>query len=244
MNVQLDNELKKIDEIIRNLDDSQQLFIFHESLKESTAIETGKAHSLHGRDLSILAAIDAIMNGLEGAGLSLPVDRELLVFLGLNLSKLAAVGTNIPEARNILANYFSIFAGILMFDDIENMALEAYNKIEYTNTNVIHVYKINNIYMPASMVLSYISNELQEGASMIMARAAAKAYISTSAADHVIEAWLQNKWRHGANEGHTGYISGYYSMGEWPRVASKISATTRVQIAFLGSFISFIDKMF
>lgn len=184
------------------------------------------------------------MSGLEGAGLSSPVNRESLVFLGLNLSNLAAVGTHIPEARNILADYFSIFAGMLMFDDVENMAREAYNQIEYTNTNVIHVYKINNIYMPASMVLSYISNELEEGANMIMARAAAKAYINVSAADKVITDWLENKWRHGANENRPGYISGYYSMGEWPRVASKISSTTRVKITFLGSFISFIDKMF
>jgi len=52
-----------------------------------------------------------------------PASRELLTFMGLNLAN-GAVGNG---NSGPLENYFSIFAGMLMFDDVVNMAKEAEN---------------------------------------------------------------------------------------------------------------------
>ena len=86
---------------------------------------------------------------------SLIINRELLSFLALNLNPSAAAAS----AKGPLENYFSIFAGLLMFDDVKNMALEA-AKIAQENTHIhqIHLYNLNGIYVPASMILSYVSD--------------------------------------------------------------------------------------
>jgi len=70
--------------------------------------------------MNILSFID-YMDTASIEDFSLVINRDLLNFLALNLSPNAAAAS----AKGPLEDYFSIFAGLLMFDDVHNIALEA-----------------------------------------------------------------------------------------------------------------------
>jgi hypothetical protein len=78
-----------------------------------------------------------------------------------------------------------------MFDDAENMAKEALNQIQYTNLNKIHVYQLNNMYVPASMLLTYISDEIQK-ASQFALEDIANVEIDVKGAENTIINWLND----------------------------------------------------
>lgn len=116
---ELENEAKKMDV------PDEDLFIYHESLKlygtmELTDENGRKATKFHGRDMLALNMLDELysLSGLDDTVKLL--DKEALKGVLLNLSDLA-VGSSMKTS---IENYFSIFAGMLMFSDIRNMALE------------------------------------------------------------------------------------------------------------------------
>ena len=146
-----------MDDLLRAANSEEPFFIYHESLKLHSSVETGKTKGFSGRELNILNGLDTVYSVLQTNGLATPTTKEALHFLALNLAPSAAAPN---ETIDIVEQYLAKFIGLLMFDDAENMAKEALNEIQYTNLNKIHVYELNNIYVPASMLLTYISEEI------------------------------------------------------------------------------------
>lgn len=218
----LDNYLKQLDTPIKDI------FIYHESLKLYGTVESGTIREFDGRELVILSYIDE-MYSLGGlSGLQLP-DQDALIFIAANLAK-SAVGAS---ARGPLEKYFSIFAGLLMFDDVKNIALEAANTLQYENVTNIHLYNLNGIYVPASLLLTYTHKAILDSTNELLAGRAANAHISTSGAEKVIDDWLQ------ANSPYKGTNF----KGEWGPVADKVLSGTKVRITFFASFINFINNL-
>jgi len=81
-----------------------------------------------------------------------PPDKENLYFLALNLADAASGNADVRES---LRYYLSIFAGLIMFEDVERIALDIKAGLTTSVVKNIHLYKLNGIYVPSSMILSY-----------------------------------------------------------------------------------------
>ena len=217
----------------------ENLFIYHETLKLHSSMETGntKTAGFEGRNLNILTYID-FMDSAAVDDFTLPMSRNELAFLALNLIP----GAVAEEAREPLEEYFSLFAGLLMFDDIRNMALEAVHKASYSNTHIkqIHLYNLNGIYVPASMLLTYISNEVIGASEYVKNGIAAKATINVPATNAKYEAWKEGRL-HGNNE--RDYVVNELRPEHWEAVGAYSASNTKVLITFLSAFKMFIANL-
>lgn len=230
----VDDTIRKIEEIghklnKENLDD---FFIFHESLKLYSSIETGKSKKFDGRNMVILSYIDYMLAALEAAGLSSPLTRDMLVFLALNLSDNAVGQGNIGP----LENYFSIFAGLLMFDDVANMAREAISQLPSQGVQQIHLYNLNGIYVPASLLLSQVGEALQKAGEE--AKYAATATINYGEANSAINKWST---RTSTNKEHFGEPR--LNPEDWQSMGAAVASGTTISISFMASFLEFIKNL-
>lgn len=237
MNNNLAEVAKEIDNILDKYDGIKDLFIYHESLKLYARLEEhkmGKEEGLKGRNLTILNALDRIYSlaGLDDLKL---LDKDVLYSIAINLPA-GAIAQNL---KGSIENYLSMFAGMLMFDDIANMGREIVNQttLEIINTEhvkQIHLYLINDIYYPGSIILTYIADALKKGYNKISSSDTAMAEIDTSEADSDIATYLNEH----------PYGSGTYNIDTWEKLwkdnANKISSHIKVQIYFLASFITFL----
>ena len=229
MNQNINTVIGKLEEKLKELNNNNlgNFFIFHESLKLYSSIETGVnkkfgESGFGGRNMNILSYIDFMLSACDAAGISTPASRDLLIFLALNLSDLAVGSGN----SGPLEKYFSIFAGLLMFDDVTNMAMEATQNLPETSIKQVHLYNLNGVYVPASMVLSYVSDALKIGAQE--ATYAAKASINSSGASKAIDDW----W----NPDHL-------RPEHWQQMGEAVASKTKVKIAFMSAFLNFIEKL-
>jgi len=96
--------------------------------------------------------------------------------------------------KTSVENYFSIFAGMLMFSDIRNMALELGKetemKIQYASTKNIHLYLLNDTYYPASYILTNVYQALKSGVKTLSVKDGAKASINTNGATTSIKTYV------------------------------------------------------
>lgn len=236
MNEKILSSIDKLEEQLKEIEHAsdEEFFIFHESLKLYSSIETGvykkwNGHAgFSGRYMNILSALDFVYSMMESAGITTPATRDELAFIALNLSTEAVGQGN----KNPLERYFSLFAGMLMFDDMINMAKEATNQLENSNIKQVHLYNLNGIYVPASMIMGYAYDAITEACKVVDNGYAAKATIESQNADKIISNWLDNR-KNGAR----------YSAGEWNRVGSAVASATKVKISFMAAFLVFIDKL-
>lgn len=239
----LNNMNKEIDKLIRatekNMQDLKELdldnmFIFHESLKLSSSAETGRNKQnggFSGRNMSIMSYIDSLYTMSDS--MTMPLDRTALGFLSLNLVP-GAVAESMKEP---LEQYLSLYAGMVMFDDLANMAKEAASMINAFSPSgkimQIHLYNLNGIYVPASMILSYISDAVDTTYSQIVSDAAAKVTI-TASANQTYAQYLTIR-----NSGNPFNLT----PDTWQSVAADSASNTKISITFLASFKAFIEKL-
>jgi hypothetical protein len=150
----------------------------------------------------------------------------------MNLSKLA-LGHGL---KGLIEDYLSIFAGMLMFDDLQNMALEATGKLTQGRIKQVHLYNVNGIYLPSSYILTKIYESLVASVGYIDSGKAAKVSISTGGADEVIAQYLQKKYWDGNN-----YVARYPEI--WEDTANKVIKGIDINITFLISFIDFLKDL-
>ena len=144
-------------------------------------------------------------------------------------------------SRASVCGVFVNLAGLLMFDDVRNMALEAVHQASYgSNIKQIHLYNLNGIYVPASMLLTYVSNEVMGASQYVKEGMAAKATISVPAVNKQYEAWKQGQL-HGDNERE--YKTNELRPEHWQAVGAESASTTKVTITFLAAFQKFIDNL-
>ena len=234
MNKLIETELKQLDQAI-DLEEGKRIFIYHESLKLYVRAEEHKTSKFEGRELNILTALDMLYSMNDFGGLFLP-NQEIFYNLVLNLSDLA-VG---KEMRGEVEDYLSIFAGMLMFDDLQNMAKElaykATNKLQYSHIDNIHLYLLNDTYYPSSMILSNIYQELLATSNVIdfsSVEQSAQAIIDVSGADSTIDSYVKKHLKP-----HSGY-----SINDWADQRDEIASGTKVKIIFMQSFLSFIQNL-
>ena len=240
MNQSISNLIEAAEEQQKKIENTNldQMFIYHESLKLYSSVETGnsKDKGFHGRSMNILSFID-FMDSAAVDGFSLAISHNLMSFIALNLMPNAVAA----QLKDPLESYFSIFAGLLMFDDVRNMALEAAKLANYSGSiKQIHLYNLNGIYVPASMVLSYVSDAVTAASTYVSDGIAAKATISVPSSNASYESW-----KVGEAHGDSGrnYARNELRPEHWEAVAAESASSTTVTITFLAAFQDFINKL-
>lgn len=213
VNKELINTANDIEKSLKQMNNTKKIYITHETLKLSTRAERGQ--EFHGRSMSIFSYISYLCSAnLSSFNVG---DEQMLQFLAYNLIQGAAADDMVGP----LEKYFSMFAGMLMFDDVQNMAMEAVQKVQSLTENKqaiqIHLYNLNGLYIPASMILSHVREELGKIRDAVDTNLGAQAHISFSAES-------------GPN----------YSLPKRIEAAKK----TKVNITFLGGFTNLINNLF
>lgn len=230
----LTNKIKEVNKLDSELNN---VFIYHESFKLSKSAEVGLKSAFKGREMAILNYIDTIYTIPQDI-LTLP-DKENLYFLALNLAE-AASGP--IKVKDILRHYLSVFAGLLMFDDVEHIATDIEDNLSLSVVKNIHLYNLNGIYVPSSIILSYtytqmmalynLSTKIKETSGM----GAAVTIVSAAANKKIKEvvSWTDNQEY--PDDGKT------YSY-HWYELANDVASGTTVRIAFLSGFLKLIDDL-
>lgn len=228
MNTSIQTTINTLNTILKDNKLPEDLFIYHESLKLYTQVEEHKVSEFHGREMQALNLLDNLYSINNMSDLKL-VNESIMRGAILNLSSLA-IGAN---AKPLIENYLSIFAGMLMFDDLGVMANDiARTSIEQTNNfgqaYNIHLYLVNDLYIPGSLVLTTIVQALTTGYQKLSSQQAAKIIIDTSGADATIAQHLATR---------------YYGIDEWNDAAEEIAQGTKIEIIFLSAFFSFLSEL-
>lgn len=181
LNQKLEDELNKLDEF-----KGKKTFIQYETLKLSTSAEKGVningKTGFHGRSMNITTYLGylASMSSAMGANSDMHLNMPELEFLAYNILPGAAADDE-GQTQTALANYLSIFAAMMMFDDVGNMATEALQQVQSLTSNgqveVLHIYNLNGMMVPASVVLSRVYDSLQASAECINTGSAIQASI-------------------------------------------------------------------
>ena len=167
-------ELEKKLKEIENFKD-QKVFIQQESLKLHSS--AGRGRGFEGREMVISSYI-SYLNSMNGKNDNLNINADALELLAYNIGK-GGLAAGKKQGKEKLETYFSLFSAMMMFDDVANMAEEAAKQIQ-SNSSVetLHVYNLNGMYVPSSVILMNMYNSLMGEASIISASSTARATIS------------------------------------------------------------------
>lgn len=214
VNNNLTNTVNKLEQFAQQtLHITDKIFIAHETLKLSIQAEH-QDHAFKGRTMSIFSYIDYLASAGIGGGLN--INSDDLKFLAYNLIPGAIADDQIGP----LEKYFSLFAGMLMFDDVQNMASEAVQQLqslsETGQVEQLHLYNLNGVYVPASMILEYTYQGMLDISQQISDNYAAQAHIILSNSNN------------------------HHSYPERAKDANR----TKVNITFLAGFTTLINNLF
>ena len=230
MNTNIQTSITTINKILQENRVPEDIFIYHQSLKLYTQIEEHKVAQFHGREMQILNMLDNLYTLDQDVAL---VDQSILYGAILNLSELA-IG---HSTKSLIENSLSIFAGLLMFDDVQTMAWDvartAAAQAETGEAYNIHLYLVNDIYVPGSLVLTTIAQALSQGYTHISAQNGAKVTIDTGGATDAIQGWLDRRASGTPYAANTG----------WAEMAEQVAKGTKAQITFLSAFFSFLTDI-
>ena len=205
---------------------NEDFFIAHESLKLYGTAEKSNTE-FHGRSMKALSVLTKLYAS-PSIGDAL-IGREKLIIYLLNLSPSTLAG-NLNQQP--LETYFSLFAGLLMFDDLEEMVQSYVSQIEdniaSTTINTIHVYNINGIYFPVSVILNNLVEQCEE---CMQDSSLLDLNNNKTATAHLIYPKRINKPKTSELE-------------DWEALADKVINKTSIQIRFFKGFNDYITKLF
>ena len=128
--------------------------------------------------------------------------------------------------KDALQDYFSIFAGFLMFDDAIDMAEDARKRLEAEASQVksIHLYRINNIYIPASYILQSLYQAMMSISNMIDKGVSVSIFQEQKKKKEKKEEFKPIEKR-------------------WEETGKNILSSTKVNITFLSAFLQLIEQI-
>lgn len=208
-------------------DNSENFFISHESLKLYQTVETHtqKEQGFSGRSINVLTALSNLYSATELEARLM--DKEVLLTFLINISTATLGFTN----KRPLENYLSLFAGLLMFDDIHNICQDAvkYTRLEASQKQAtghqIHVYAINNVFFPLSIILTNIISQIDDTFSFMIntVNSGKTATINISAPNEI--------------------FSSGYTQADWIKLANSVIQQTKIKVHFLSGFNQFIQNL-
>ena len=148
------------------------------------------------------------------------VDPKLLMTYLLNISDVTLAANQAP-----LETYLSIFAGLLMFDDIKSLAetgtKEIISNINVASVECLHLYNIDGVFLPISVILNNLINQMDSVANDLAS------LNNTGTATVKIE-------------GPTPMAPEKSTPNAWNDLANETLGGTTIQIHFLAGFSNYI----
>ena len=202
----------------------ESFFIAHESTKLYKGAEqvNGTFKDFHGRQMNILSALSKLYasNNLSSSMIN---PQRLMTYL-INIDPVTLAGN---ANKQPLETYLSLFAGLLMFDDIKDIADGGINTVinEFTGTTIdsIHVYNIGGIYFPVSVILNDLISQMTEIVQSLDIN-------NSKTATAVIK-------------GPTPSLPTDITQASWSAVANSTLAGTTIQIHFLSGFMDYVEQL-
>jgi len=114
------------------------------------------------------------------------------------------------------------------------IAQQTEDRIEYSNLKNIHMYLLNDVYVPSSMILTYVSQALSDGYNYLNnATNAAKVDIESGSAADLISTYNQLNV----------YGSHFYSIEDWEPMGNNVAKSINIKITFLKGFLQFLQDI-
>ena len=206
------------------LNDFQDFFITHDSLKlyQSTESGTQKVKGFHGRSMNILSALSKLYASPELSAAMINSDMLITYLINID-SETVTYGAN----KQPLETYLSLFAGMLMFDDIVSMVEDISVNMDipsYANVKQLHVYNLGGTYFPLSVILNNIISQV-ENVSINLAFDP-----SNTAVAKISGPSLSSPKKDDPTT--------------WSTIASSTISGTKIQIHFLTGFLNYISQLF
>ena len=220
---------KQIQKSIKNLNNNDlfnNFFITHESFKLYKGMEEGIADEFHGRKMNALSALAKLYSSSEiSNGM---IDSKMLLTYLINIDSVTLAG---PSNKEPLETYLSLFAGLLMFDDIASFSTKAINsiasQIPSSSIQQLHVYNLGGVYFPVSIILKNIIQEIRN----LKLETSFKIEDTSNIATVSIT---------GPRPTYTPPAN----MATWSNLANSTISGTKIQIAFLAGYSEYIKGLF
>lgn len=227
MNDKIKNAVETSSESMKKLSSEfTQNFISYDTLKLYRTYETQSMYdnSFHGRKMVVLSALSKLYAapGLEET----LMNKDLLITFLLNISDQTLGAKNKPA----LETYLSLFAGLLMFDDISSIAEDALNnsaKEINTDSSIeqLHLYGINGVFFPLSIILKNMIEQVKEATNILTINIEGTARVELHPPKKI---------------SYTTPVD----QNSWNELANKTIQDTQITIAFLSGYSNYIDKLF
>ena len=215
----IEEDLKKINE---ELGEIKKNFIIHNNVKDYKTIGSRYEAFSGGTDWR-LAPFMSFLSSLSDLGF-VPGDIEFLQFAILN----CLPGTIGTSNKNAIEKYLSAFAVMMLFSDGLTMAMELSNNIEAdtSSLNVLHLFNVNGIFVPASYLLQVVYDEMMTKSEQI----------SQDGVKITINGGLPNPRE---------TIKDYKELKapRWNRLLEEEKKAISFQITFLASLFDMLDNL-
>ena len=215
----IEEDLKKINE---ELGDIKKNFIIHNNVKDYKTIGSRYEAFSGGTDWKLIPFM-GLLTSLRDLGF-IPGDLEFLQFAILNCLP-GTVGT---FNKNGVEKYLSAFAVMMLFSDGVTMAMELSNNIDAdtSSLNVLHLFNVNGLFVPASYLLQVIYDEMTTRINDI----------TESGVKITIQGGIPNPREE---------IKNYPELKapRWNRLLKEEKETISFKISFLASFFDILDNL-
>lgn len=217
----VEKEMKKTATALNKISEfNDQFFIAHESLKLYKSAETKDStfEDFHGRKMNILSALSKLYASPTLSNNM--IDPNTLILYLINIS-----GATLVNNKEPLETYLSLFAGLLMFDDIKIIAEAGVKDVnnqmaQNSKVDCLHIYNIGGIYYPISVILDNLISQMES-------------IMNGLAIDPSKTAIAEI----------TGPTPSASPGMSWAGLASSTITGTSIQIHFMAGFMNFISSL-
>lgn len=232
---QLEQDGKTADEINSILNDLKNTFKISTTIKEYDKYDNDLGFFGGSLGGSLEHQINNLYDMMNYGGITLP-DYQWLMLAIYNCSN----GTVGGEAlKNILEDFFSSFAVMLLFDDAgqqaEYIKTQAYNNITTASNKALHLYILNGFYFPASFILELTYNSLAKGQE-ILNNTIHLSNLSNGSRLHIINNVSEDNMVTSKN----GVVGGPH---DWGHTVSANASSIQLQLTFLAGFLDILEKI-
>ena len=221
LNEKINNTKQIIEEISSTNDD---FFIAHESLKlyKSAENKNSNFEAFHGREMNAMSSLTKLYASTNLSTNMIDPKQLITYLINIDPSTLAGNLNKQP-----LETYFSLFAGLLMFDDVKEIADLSLQSIQQNvNTNAInqlHIYNIGGIYYPISIILNNLVTQMDDIVQNLSINADKTAVATIS--------------------GPVPVAPDNTTLSSWQDLANSTIQDTKIQIHFLAGFMQYITNL-
>lgn len=212
---QAKKSLSELDEL------NQKFFIAHETTKlyRGAEQENSLFEDFHGRNMAAMSALTKLYASPVLSNI-MPDPKKLMLYL-INISN-----ATLAKNQEPLETYLSLFAGLLMFDDIKSLAETSIQQIQNdmptTDIDCIHVYNIGGIYFPISVILNDLVQQMDSIIGTLSINIDRTAKVTIEGPDP----------------------SAVSSNLSWGALANSTMQQTKIQIHFLAGYSQYITDIF